>query len=194
MEVCKVMLLFSCQSSMAFCDDRSGPSQVTLVVKKPFANAGDIGNAAFDPWVRKIPCRRAWQSIPVFLPGEPHGRGAWRATVHGVAKSRALLKRLSTCDDSADSEGFCPSDLVVNKVAWRELPACFLNLPNYWGWCLWPKHCMEKNTSPSPPEWLPGAFQSSAEGEGFSPPRLIQPAVHSPAENATALSALFDHF
>ena len=24
----------------------------------------------FDPWVRKIPWRRKWQSTPVFLPGE----------------------------------------------------------------------------------------------------------------------------
>jgi len=24
----------------------------------------------FDPWVGKIPCRRAWQPTPVFLPGE----------------------------------------------------------------------------------------------------------------------------
>ena len=35
------------------------------------ANAGDI---RFDPWVRKIPWRRAWQPIPVFLPGESHGQ------------------------------------------------------------------------------------------------------------------------
>ena len=28
----------------------------------------------FDPWVGKIPCRRAWQPTPVFLPGEPHGQ------------------------------------------------------------------------------------------------------------------------
>ena len=27
----------------------------------------------FDPWVGKIPWRRAWQPTPVFLPGEPHG-------------------------------------------------------------------------------------------------------------------------
>ena len=135
-------------------------------------------------------------------PGEAHGnplqysclenpmdRGAWRATVHRVAKSRTLLKRLSTRDDSAGSEGFCSSNLVVNKVAWRELLAHFFNLRHYWGWCLWLKLCMEENTNPSPPEWLPGAFQwSNAEGEGWSPPMLIQPAVHSPAENATALS------
>ena len=28
----------------------------------------------FNPWVRKIPWRRKWQPIPVFLPGESHGR------------------------------------------------------------------------------------------------------------------------
>ena len=28
----------------------------------------------FDPWVRKIPWRRAWQPTPVFLPGTRHGQ------------------------------------------------------------------------------------------------------------------------
>ena len=148
----------------------------------------ETGNAAFDPWVRKIPCRRAWQSTPVLLPGIPWTEEPGVLQSMGL-QGRARLKRLSTCDDRAGSEGCCPSDPVVNKVAWGELLACFLSLPHYWGWCLWPKHCKEKNTSPSPPEWLLGAFQwSSAKGEGCSPPRLIQPAVHSPAENATALS------
>ena len=32
--------------------------------------------------------RRKWQPTPVFLPGNPMDRGAWQATVHGVAKSR----------------------------------------------------------------------------------------------------------
>ena len=27
-----------------------------------------------DPWVRKIPWRRKWQSTPVFLPGKCHGQ------------------------------------------------------------------------------------------------------------------------
>ena len=31
--------------------------------------------------------RRKWQPTPVFLPGEFMDRGAWWATVHGVAKS-----------------------------------------------------------------------------------------------------------
>ena len=28
----------------------------------------------FNPWVRKMPWRRAWQPTPVFLPGESHGQ------------------------------------------------------------------------------------------------------------------------
>ena len=28
----------------------------------------------FDPWVRKIPLKKAGQSMPVFLPGESHGQ------------------------------------------------------------------------------------------------------------------------
>ena len=28
----------------------------------------------FNPWVRKIPWRRAWQPTPVFFPGESHGQ------------------------------------------------------------------------------------------------------------------------
>ena len=48
----------------------------------------------FDPWVRKIPCRRAWQPTPV-LSEKPHRqRAVWRATVHRVTKSQTLLKHL----------------------------------------------------------------------------------------------------
>ena len=45
----------------------------------------------FDPWVGKIPWRRKWQLSPVFLPGESINRGAWWATVSGVAKSWICL-------------------------------------------------------------------------------------------------------
>ena len=41
-------------------------------VKASACNAGDPG---FDLWVQgKIPWRKKWQPIPVFLPGESHGR------------------------------------------------------------------------------------------------------------------------
>ena len=48
-------------------------SQVSLVIKNPPANAGDM-RLRFDPWVWKIPWRRAWQPTPVFLLGESHGQ------------------------------------------------------------------------------------------------------------------------
>ena len=41
--------------------------------KNPPANAGDIRDG-FNPWVEKIPWRRAWQPTSVFLPGESHGQ------------------------------------------------------------------------------------------------------------------------
>ena len=35
--------------------------------------------------------RRKWQSTPALLPGKSHDGGAWKATVHGVAKSWTWL-------------------------------------------------------------------------------------------------------
>ena len=52
-------------------------------------NAGDLGSI---PLVGKIPWRREWQPIPIFLPGEIHGQRSGRLhTVHGVAKSQTQL-------------------------------------------------------------------------------------------------------
>ena len=31
-----------------------------------------------DSWVKKVPWRREWQPIPVFLPGESHGHRSLR--------------------------------------------------------------------------------------------------------------------
>ena len=45
-----------------------------LVVKNPPPNAEDIKRCRFDLWVGKIPWRRVWQPILVFLPGKPHGQ------------------------------------------------------------------------------------------------------------------------
>ena len=47
------------------------------MVKNTPADAGRYKRRMLDPWVRKIPWRRAWQPTPVLLPGESH-----RQTVH----------------------------------------------------------------------------------------------------------------
>ena len=42
----------------------------------------------FDPWVRKIPCKRAyWGGLQYSCLENPMDRGAWWATVHRVAES-----------------------------------------------------------------------------------------------------------
>ena len=45
-----------------------------LSSKEPACNAGAAGSRGFDPWVRKIPWRRAWQPTPGYLPEESHGQ------------------------------------------------------------------------------------------------------------------------
>ena len=50
----------------------------------------------FDPGVGKIPCRRTWQLIPVFLPENLMDRGAWWAIVHRVTKSRTWFSDWTT--------------------------------------------------------------------------------------------------
>ena len=49
-------------------------SQVALVVRNLPASAGRCKRPTFDPWVGKIPWRRAWQPTTVFLPAESHGQ------------------------------------------------------------------------------------------------------------------------
>ena len=38
---------------------------------------------------------RAWLPTPVFFPGNPMDRGAWRATVHGVTKESDMTEQLN---------------------------------------------------------------------------------------------------
>ena len=42
--------------------------------KEPTCQCRRCKRWEFDPWVRKSPWRRAWQSTPVFLPGKSHGQ------------------------------------------------------------------------------------------------------------------------
>ena len=70
--------------------------------KDPACQCRRHKRCGFDPWVGKIPWRRAWQHTPVFFfyplqdscLENPMDRGAWQATVHRAANSRTWLKRL----------------------------------------------------------------------------------------------------
>ena len=64
--------------------------------KEPTCQSRRRKRGGFDPWVRKIPWRRAWQPTLVYSCLEnPMDREAWWAIVQRVAKSWTRLKRLS---------------------------------------------------------------------------------------------------
>ena len=54
------------KGSVGFPGDTSG--------KEPACPRRGQKRHGFDPWAGKILLRRAWQSTPVFLPGESHGQ------------------------------------------------------------------------------------------------------------------------
>ena len=64
---------------------------VKLGVKNLPANVGDARDCGFDPWVGKIPWSRKCNPLLYSCLENPMDRGAWWATVHGVAKSQTWL-------------------------------------------------------------------------------------------------------
>ena len=63
----------------------------------------------FDPWVRKIPWRRAWQPTPVFLPAESGGKRSL------VGYSPWGHKELDTTEETDTQEADMPSSLSILK-------------------------------------------------------------------------------
>ena len=59
-------------------------SQVTLVVKKPPANAGDIRDSGSIPGLGRSPGEGNGNPLQYSCLENPIDRGAWQATVHRV--------------------------------------------------------------------------------------------------------------
>ena len=79
-------------------------SQVALVVKNPPANVGDK-RFGFDPWVGKIPWRKAWQPTPVRLPGEFHRQ----RSLAGYSPRGRRVKQLRTHAYTLHTRHLCPA-------------------------------------------------------------------------------------
>ena len=93
------------------------------------------GRPGFDPWARKIPWRKEWHGgVDQYSCLESSmDRGAWQATVHGVAKSRTRLSHshfhiLTGASLMAQWANICLQcrrhrrhglDLWVRKIPWR---------------------------------------------------------------------------
>ena len=68
---------------MVFC----GASQVALVVKNPFANAGDVRDVGLIPGSGRSPGGGHGNTLQYYFLGNLMDRGVWWATVHRVTKS-----------------------------------------------------------------------------------------------------------
>ena len=71
-------------------------TQMLLVVMNPPAGAGDARDVGSIPGLGRSPGEGNGNPLQYSCLENPMDRGAWQATVHGVAKSRTQLKRLST--------------------------------------------------------------------------------------------------
>ena len=84
--------------------DRVWASQVVLVVKNLSANAEDIRDTGSILGPGRSPGGGHGNPRQYSCLVNPMDRGAWRATVHGVAKSQTWLKRLSMHAHTHDRE------------------------------------------------------------------------------------------
>ena len=65
----------------------------------------NAGRCRFDPWVGKIPWRRAWQPLQYSCLENPHEqrRESWQTAVHGVTKVSDTAELLSTAQHTHNS-------------------------------------------------------------------------------------------
>ena len=99
--------------------------------KESACNAGATGNG-FDPWVRNISCRRAWQPTPASLPGESHGQRSLVGCSPWSLKESDTTERLSThacmpCSVSGKTDlhvlhpgALLPSGLLLGLSHWKQ--------------------------------------------------------------------------
>ena len=71
-------------------------SKVLLVIKNPSANAEKLKDRGLIPGSRRYPGERNGNPFQYSCLENPMDRGVCQAIVHGFAKSRTLLKQLST--------------------------------------------------------------------------------------------------
>ena len=86
-ELCMTLSL----SNLARATHTERASQVALGVKNPPADAEDIGNVDSIPGSGRCPGGGHGNPLRYSCLESPMDRGAWQATVHGVAKSRTRL-------------------------------------------------------------------------------------------------------
>ena len=70
------------------------------LVAQTVKNLPAMPRPGFDPWVEKIPWRRAWQPTAVSLPGESHGQRSLTGYSPWCGKESDMTEQLNTALDT----------------------------------------------------------------------------------------------
>ena len=92
----------------------------------------------FDPWVGKIPWRRAWQPTPVFLPGESHGQRSLVGYSPWGHKESDTTEWLSTAQHIIIFKCLTDKTLRYKTVLHPLQSLLYLGTTRWslWSWCL----------------------------------------------------------
>ena len=113
---CRILSYLDLSSS--FPDGASG--------KEPSYHCRRCKRHVFDPWVRKIPWKRAWQPTPVFFPGESHGQRSLTGYNPWGCKESDRTEAIQQCTQT--DLGSCPCLILTSYV----MLVKFLNLSEPW--------------------------------------------------------------
>ena len=76
----------------------------------------------FDPWVGKMPWRRAWQLTTVSLSGEPHGQWSLAGYTSWGCSESDMTERLSTAQHMAETNTRLPINyLPIKNILKKEI-------------------------------------------------------------------------
>ena len=104
-------------------------------VKNPPAKQETRGDI-YDPWVGKIPWRRKWQPIPVFLPGKSHGqRSLVGYSPWGQKESDTTKHILALCTGMVKNSLWWLRKNEECKAQWRVLKSQSSSMMANNHWC-----------------------------------------------------------
>ena len=95
----------------------------------------------FDPWVGKIPWRRAWQPTPVFLPGKSHGQrslASYSSCGHKESEATEfvlLLKFQNTANPHYLWIPICKFSYSLKFICNLQIDLCGASAVEHMHWC-----------------------------------------------------------
>ena len=89
---------------------------MTLLVKDIPANAGDKSDVGSVPELGRSPREGNDNSLQYSCLEKPMDRGAWGATVHGVAKNWTRLKQLSLHSQADKKKKKCSENYCISSL------------------------------------------------------------------------------